>query len=192
MNMKRTLPPLNMKNTSFVTSLFSPPDAQKNIQQPSFFQNNRLDKMNSIISQSKQNSKSPYRMARNSMSPMLAMQTIGSCKKVITNTQTSSPGLQIISPYLQYNSSVKQDQKKNVFNFKNINQIPQIAAHPTTNAAMMNVYSPLAQKPSPSSSLVPNVQSSGSSGSIALALQHRLIARRDGKQQQKFNDKMIK
>ena len=195
MNMKRTLPPLNMKNTSLITSIFSPPDAQKDLQQPSFFQNNRgFNKMNSIFSQSKQNngSKSPYRMAGNSMSPMLAMPSIGSCKKVITNTQTSSPGLQIISPYLQYNSSVKQNQKKNVFNFKNINQIPQIAPHATTNAAMVNVLSPLVQKPSPSSSLVPNVQSSGSSGSITLALQHRLIARRAGKQQQKFNDKMIK
>ena len=193
MNMKRTLPPLNMKNTSLISSIFSPPDAQKDLQQPSFFQNNRFSKMNSIFSQSKQNngSKSPYRMVGNSMSPMLAMQTIGSCKKVITNTQTSSPGIQIISPYMQY-SSVKQNQNKNVFNFKNINQIPQIAAHATTNAAMVNVLSPLVQKPSPSTSLLPNVQSSGSSGSITLALQHRLIARRAGKQQQKFNDKMIK
>ena len=85
MNMKRTLPPLNMKNTSLISSIFSPPDAQKDmIHQTSFFQNSRINKMNSILSQSRQNngSKSPYRFAGNSMSPMLAMPQIGSCQKV--------------------------------------------------------------------------------------------------------------
>ena len=84
MNMKRTLPPLNMKNTSLISgSIFSPPDAQKDmIHQTSFFQNNRINKMNSILSQSRNGSKSPYRFAGNSMSPMLAMPQIGSCQKV--------------------------------------------------------------------------------------------------------------
>jgi len=122
--------------------------------------------------------------------------TVNSCKKAaqMTNTvNTSSPGIQIISPYM-YNGSVTKapGSSVQVFNFKNINQVP-IAAHATTNIkhGLENLISPCKQI----SSMVPNVSktnSSGSSGTIALALKNNLMNRRAGKQQRKLNDIMIK
>ena len=86
MNAKRTLPPLLLKNSSIASGIFSPPEYHKQLQQPSFFNGiNHMNKLDSIVGQPRNNTKSRERQITSSLSPLLVMPTISS-KKIFTGT----------------------------------------------------------------------------------------------------------